>query len=215
MPRGFAPPNNPPGRVHTAGSRTVYHEMRTHFPSFPITATSAFSSTCCSCCCCCCHRCSRGVHTTTPCDLKSPFRYARQGCPRLYFHRGASAAAVLPSFRRDTTLPACSYAFFTIGKFRRWWYSSPPCRTFGGWLMIPAGLPLCPALDAGLHLNQLIESKALLQYPRPLRCTGAYSSPLRRAFVSPVQSALLPGSPRIDGCHVLIIGLPKGRDKED
>ena len=30
--------------------------------------------------------------------------------------------------RRDTTLPACSYAF-TIGTFRRWWYSSPPCCT--------------------------------------------------------------------------------------
>ena len=52
--------------------------------------------------------------------LKTPRHYARRGCPRLYSHRGALAAAVLPSFRWDTTLPACSHAFFTIGKFRRW-----------------------------------------------------------------------------------------------
>ena len=45
-----------------------------------------------------------------------PFRYARQGCPGLYSHRGALDAAVRPSFRRDNTLPACKYAF-TIGKF--------------------------------------------------------------------------------------------------
>ena len=32
-------------------------------------------------------------------------------------------------------------------------------------------------------------------------------------FVRPVQPALLPGSPRIDGFHVLIIGPPQGRDK--
>ena len=33
--------------------------------------------------------------------------------------------------------------------------------------------------------------------------------------VSPVQPALLPGSPRTDGFHILIIGLPQGRDKEE
>ena len=36
-----------------------------------------------------------------------------------------------------------------------------------------------------------------------------------RVFVSPVQPVLLPGSPRTDGFHVLIIGVPQGRDKED
>ena len=166
VPRDFASPNNPPGRVHTAWwpcgfSRNVQTCFVVTFPDFP---TSAFSSACCSWCCCRC--CCRGVHTATPCDLKSPFRYARQVCPRLLSHRGASAAAVLLSFRRDTTLPACSYAF-TIGKFRRWWHSSPPCSTFSGWRLIPTRLPLCPALDAGLHINHLIESKALLQYPLP------------------------------------------------
>ena len=37
----------------------------------------------------------------------------------------------------------------------------------------------------------------------------------QRMFVSPVQPALLPGSPRTYGFHVLIIGLPQGRDKEE
>ena len=78
--------------------------------------------------------------------LRTPIRCARRGCPRLNSHRGASAAALLASLRRDTTLPACSYAF-TIGKVRRWWYSSPPCSTFGGWRVFPTGLPLCPALE--------------------------------------------------------------------
>ena len=36
-----------------------------------------------------------------------------------------------------------------------------------------------------------------------------------RVFASPVQSALLPDSPRIDGIHVLIIGLPQGRGEEE
>ena len=30
MPRGFAPPNNPPGRVHTAGGRAAYREICRH-----------------------------------------------------------------------------------------------------------------------------------------------------------------------------------------
>ena len=38
---------------------------------------------------------------------------------------------------------------------------------------------------------------------------------IRVMFISPVQSALLQGSPCIDGFHVLIIGLPQSRDKEE
>ena len=30
-----------------------------------------------------------------------------------------------------------------------------------------------------------------------------------------MQPALLPGSPRADGFHVWIIGLPQGRDEEE
>ena len=145
--------------------RATPREMCRHVsPHVLIPSTSAFSLTYCRCCSC--RRCCRGVHTATPCDLKSPFRYARRGCPPLYSHRGASAAAGLPIFRRDTTLPACTYAF-TIGEFRRWRCSSPPGSTSDGWQLIATGLPLCLALEAGLHPNQFIESKALLQHPRP------------------------------------------------
>ena len=146
------------------GGRVASREMCSHVsPRSPISSTSAFSSTCCSCCFCRC--CSCGIHTATLCDLKSPFCYAQRGCPRSYSDRGTSAAALPLSLRRDTTLPACSYAFI-IGEFRRW-YSSLPCSTRGGWRLIPTGLPLCLVLDAGLHLNQRIESKALIQYHRP------------------------------------------------
>ena len=47
------------------------------------------------------------------------------------------------------------------------WYSTPPCCTGGGWRLMPTGVSLCLAFHAGIHLDQLIESKALLQYPRP------------------------------------------------
>ena len=178
--------------------------MQTYFPSFSISPTSAFPSTY-SCCCCCC----RGVHTATPCDLKSPFRYARQVCPRLLSHRGASAAAVLLSFRRDTTLPACSYAF-TIGKFRRWWHSSPPCSTFGAWRLIPAGLPLCARCWSSSQPAYRYQALSPISSPMKLHRSLLFSS---RVFISPVQSALLPGSPHMDDFHVLIIGLPQGREQ--
>ena len=42
-----------------------------------------------------------------------------------------------------------------------------------------------------------------------------FGDPPSLVFVSPVQPALLPGSPRTDGFHVLIICLPQGRDKSD
>ena len=102
--------------------------------------------------------------------FKDPLRLHRRGCPRLNSRRGASSAAVLASLRRDTTLPACSYAF-TIGKFRRWWYSSPPCCTGGGRRLMPTGLSLCLAFDdAGLHLNQRTHRE---QGPAPI------SSPMK------------------------------------
>ena len=70
---------------------------------------------------------------------------------------------------------------------------------------MPTGLSLCLALDyAGLHLSQLAHRE---QGPAPI------SSPMKlhrsllfascRVFVNPVQPALLPGSPRIDGFHSL------------
>ena len=200
MPRGFAPPNAPQvGCTRLAAVRLIAKCAGMY-------TTSAFSSTsCCSCCTSCC--CCRGVHTATPCDSKSPMRYTRPGCPRLNWHRGASAAAVLASLRRDTTLPACSYAF-TIGKSRRWWYSSPSCCAGSGRRLIPTGLFLCFALDdAGLHLNQLAhreQSPAPISSPMKLHRSLLFAS--SRVFVSPVQAALLPGSPRTNGFHVLIIG---------
>ena len=49
----------------------------------------------------------------------------------------------------------------------------------------------------------------------PMRLHRSLLFASSRVFVSPVQPALLPGSPRIDSFHVLTIGLPQGRDKEE
>ena len=73
---------------------------------------------------------SRSAHGhAVPIRRKSPFRYARRWCTRLYSHRGASA--LLPSFRRDTTLPACSYAF-TIGESNDGTEALPAAASVGG-----------------------------------------------------------------------------------
>ena len=52
-------------------------------------------------------------------------------CPQPCSRRWTLAVAVLPSFRRNITLPACSHAF-AIGEFRRWRHSIPPCYASGG-----------------------------------------------------------------------------------
>ena len=82
---------------------------------------------------------------------------------------------------------------------------------------MPTGLSLCLALDdAGLHLNPLAhqdQGSVPLSSPMKLHRSVLFAS--SRVFVSPVQPSLLPGSPRTDGFHVLIIGLPQGRDKAE
>ena len=45
--------------------------------------------------------------------------------------------------------------------------------------------------------------------------SGLLDKPCMVMLVSPVEPALLPSSPRVEGFHVLIIGLPQGRDKEE
>ena len=125
----------------------------------------------------------------------------------------ASAAAVRPSLSRDTTLPMCSYAF-TIGKFRRWWYSSPSCWTGGGRRLTPSGLSLRLALDdADLHLNQLAHQKqgpAPISSPMKLHRSLLFAS--STVFVSPVQ---LPYSRAVHVQMVFMswLSVPQGREQ--
>ena len=71
--------------------------------------------------------------------------------------------------------------------------------------LMPTGLSLCLAFDdAGLHLNQLPhreQGPALKSAPMKLLRSLLFAS--SRVLVSPVQPALLPASPRIDGFHSL------------
>ena len=79
---------------------------------------------------------------------------------------------------------------------------------------MPTGISLCLALDdAGLHLNQLAHRE---QGPAPISSLMKLHRSLllgsSRVLVSPVQSAPLPGSPRIDGLHSLDLSVPQGME---
>ena len=133
----LCPTKQTPGKVHTAGGRATYREMCRHVHhicfllGLPLQVLLKLLL-------------SRNAHSNAV-RLKIPHPLHTARVPTIELIHGASAAAVLASLRRDTTLPACSYAF--IGKFRRWWCSSPPCCTGGGRRLMPTGLSLCLALD--------------------------------------------------------------------
>ena len=167
--------------------------MRTCFPSFPITPTFAFSSTCCSCCC-------RGVHTATPCDLKSPFRYARRGCPRLYSHGGASAAAVRPNFRRDTILPVQLRLHHR--KVPTMVVQQPSLQHLRWVAIDPRRTPLVPRARCWSSSQPAHREQGPAPISSPMKLHRSLLFASSRVFVSPVQSARLPGSPRINGFHV-------------
>ena len=81
----------------------------------------------------------------------------------------------------------------------------PSMLSGGGRRLMPTGLSLCLALDdAGLHFNQLAhreQGPAPTSSPMKLHRSPLFAS--SRVFVSPVQPALLPGSPRIDAFNSL------------
>ena len=105
---------------------------------------------------CCCH----GVHTATPCDSLPVSAPAVAECTR--------PRRATPSQLPQEYYPPCVQPRLYHRRVPTMvWYSTPPCCTGGGRRLMPTGLSLCLTFDAGLHLNQLIESKALLQYPRP------------------------------------------------
>ena len=148
MPRGFAPSNNPPlGCTRLAAVRLIA-KCADIFPS----VSNYF------------HICvpldllqlvlllplllSRSAHGhAVRLKISLPLRTAR--VPTIMLPSRGFSCCCTSHRPQGYHPPACSYAFI-IGKFRRWWYSSLPCSTFGGWRLIPAGLPLCPALGAGL-----------------------------------------------------------------
>ena len=82
------------------------------------------------------------------------------------------------------------------------------------WVAIdPRRTPLVPRARCWSSFARREQGPAPISSPmKPHRSLLVASA---RMFVSPVQSALLPGSPHMDGFHVLIIGLPQGRDKGD
>ena len=149
-----------------------------------------------------------------PCDLKFHMRYARREYPRLHSLRGASAATVRSNLHRDITLLECIYAF-AIGTFRRWWCSSPLCSPIGGWRSFPTALPLFPARECWSSSQRATREQGPTPISSPMRLHRTLLFPSSRLFVSRVQSAILPCSPRADGFRAMIIGLPQGRDEEE
>ena len=70
---------------------------------------------------------------------------------------------------------------------------------------MPIGLSLCLALDdVYLHLNQLAHrEQGLASISSPMKLHWSLRFASLRVFVSPVQSLLLQGSPRLNGFHSL------------
>ena len=130
----LCPTEQTPGKVHTAAGHATYREMCRHVsPRFRLhphllsprpPAAAAVEA---------------AAAVAVRLKIPHPLRTAR--VPTIVLpSRGFSCCCTF-SLRRDTTLPACSYTF-TIGTFRRWWYSSLPFSTFGGWRLFPTGLSL-------------------------------------------------------------------------
>ena len=105
-------------------------------------------------------------HTVTPCDLKSPIRYARRGCHdcapiaglQLWLYFPASTV-IPPSLHVATHSPSESSDDGST--------AARPAAPSAGGDCSPPSSTCAPRSTASLNLNQLIESKALLQYPRP------------------------------------------------
>ena len=99
------------------------------------------------------------------------------------------------------------------------WHSNLPCRTSGGWRLMPTGLPLCLTLETGLG-SRLVFQPAYreqgfvpINWPMKLHRSLLLSS---RVLISPIQSVPLPGSLLINSfLSVCVIALPLGRDKDE
>ena len=175
MPRGYAPPNNLPGRVHTAADRSAYREMSRH-----VSLLSDYTRMC--------------FLLDLLLQLLLKLLLLLLKLLLLLLSRSAHSHGVrykIPHLLSTAKLPTiqlslrgflscCCTSQPSQGYYRpcvpprlhRWrvptivWYNSPPCCTGGGWRLMPTGLSLCLAFDAGLHLSQLIQSKALIHFPR-------------------------------------------------
>ena len=153
------------------------------------------------------------MHTATPCDLKSPFRYARRGCPRLYFHRGASAATVFPasadippSLRADTPSPSESSddgGTAVLPVTPSVWLAIDPHRT----PLVPRAR--CWSSSQPAHREQ--GPDPMFSPTKLLRSLLSYSS----LFVSSLQSAFTPRQSTDRWFSCLDYWSPQVRDKEE
>ena len=169
MQRDFAPPNNPPGRVHTAGGGPASREMYRHVsPRFrlpphllvclfldlllqlPLMLLLVVTE------------CTRPRRMTLNPPSATHGEGAHDYTPiaglqlLLYF---PASAGIPPSLRAATPSPSESSDDGGTAAL-------PAAPPVGGHCP-PTHSPCVPRSNAGLHLNQLLESKALLQYPHP------------------------------------------------
>ena len=150
---GFVPLTILPVECTRVGGRAVSREMCRHdSPRFPISPTSAFLFELLQLLLLLLSRSAHGHDVR----LKIPRALRTARVLTIILPSRGFSCRCTPSFRRDTALRACTYAF-TIGVPTM--VVQAPSLQHERWVAINA--PLCLALDAGVHLNQLIESKAL------------------------------------------------------
>ena len=136
-------------------------------------------------------------------------------CPRSCSRHATSAAAVPACFRRIS--PSLRVATSLLSEssddrnvqhssiLHRRWVAIDAHRTF----LVPRVRGWSSSQPAHRAQGPVLISSWYMKLHRSLLIASS------RVFVSSVQSALLPGSPRIHGFRVLIIGLPQGRGKEE
>ena len=223
MPRGYAPPNNLPGRVHTAADRSAYREMSRH-----ISLLSDYT-----------RMCflldlllqlllklllllllklvllllSRSAHSHGV-RYKIPHLLSTAKLPTIQLSLRGFLSCCCTSQPSQGYNPPCVQLRFHHRKVPTMGAQQPSLQHLG-WRLLPTGYPLCPALEWWYSSQPGPRDQGPAPISSPVKLHGSLQFASSRVFASPVQPALLPGSLHIDGFHVLIIGLPLGKEKED
>ena len=211
MRRGFAPPSNPPGRVHMADGRAAYRVMCRLVP-----LVSDYS-----------HICflldlmqllllmplllSRSAHGHAV-RLKIPLSLRTVRVPTITLPSPGSSCCCTSQGPQGYH-PPCVQLRLGHRKVPTMVVQQPSLQ-YLRWVAIdPRRTPLVPRARCWSSSQPALPEQGHSPISSPMNLHRSIIFASSRVLVSPVQSALLTGSSRTDGFHVLIIGLLQGREQ--